>query len=201
MAGAFDALQIAREMTESVRSGLIPAQTTIFEAEADTTPLASGAAASSLPVPPAAASTSAGRVAEGGKGKRHRTRQREGKTRAERAVEAAKAMGMVTSSPTAAPGWITLNVSLPRDCYDWLTEQARQAPYEPTLAKFVQWRLREWHRQQKEREKLLEEAWAADMTAQQSAREKSQAEQEKALAEYNDEQGKFYSDGKALGKF
>ena len=37
----------------------------------------------------------------------------------------------------------TVSVSLPLETYNWFEERATKAPYEPTLAKYLQWELRE----------------------------------------------------------
>lgn len=47
------------------------------------------------------------------------------------------------------PNQRVVSITLPVETYNWLEDRARQAPYEPTLAKYLQWELRELEKRQR----------------------------------------------------
>lgn len=67
-----------------------------------------------------------------------------------------------TDSVAAAnPDQRTVSISLPLETYNWFEEQTAKAPYEPTLAKYLQWELRELEKKQRaQAEKEKAGAWA-----------------------------------------
>lgn len=50
--------------------------------------------------------------------------------------------------------YISVNILLPPDCYRWYQQQAAQAEFEPTLARYVQWTLRKFHKASQEAAQL-----------------------------------------------
>lgn len=60
---------------------------------------------------------------------------------------ATAAAGMTTAA--ANPDQSSITILLPKPDYDWFSQQAREAEYEPSLAKYLQWQLRRLAKEQR----------------------------------------------------
>lgn len=57
-------------------------------------------------------------------------------------------------SPHVALDQRTVSITLPLETYNWFEERAAKAPYEPSLAKYLQWELRDLEKAQRAEEKI-----------------------------------------------
>jgi hypothetical protein len=48
------------------------------------------------------------------------------------------------STPTTDSNQRTVAITLPKETLDWYTEQAAQAPFEPSVQRYIAWELRQW---------------------------------------------------------
>ena len=55
-----------------------------------------------------------------------------------------KSNGHATTSPAADSKTQTIAITLPKETIAWFEQQASQAPFEPSLQKYVAWQLRQW---------------------------------------------------------
>lgn len=61
-----------------------------------------------------------------------------------------------TTAPDPALDSRSVNIILPTSTYEWFEKQAREADYEPSLAKYLQWQLRKLEKGQRAQERAQE---------------------------------------------
>jgi len=116
------------------------------EVDEHTGPSESGFHVTIPPAPaPAPAPTNGNGTTQPQQQRRKRVFRRASSTNMQQAATSTSA----TSAAVAADQWPSITLTIPRADYDWFQQQAKEAEYEPTLAKYLQWQLRRLAKEQR----------------------------------------------------